>query len=70
VLVVFSIFIAGAANADSRPANIEQQALGYISSAEFLTDRMDRNCSHNSGYVVYLIDNFDQEIPLTEVSHF
>jgi hypothetical protein len=72
VLVAFSIFIAGAANGDSRPANIEQQALRYIASAEFLSGRMDGNCSHNSGYVVYLIDNFDQEIPLVselKISH-
>jgi hypothetical protein len=59
------ILITGAANGDSsRPVNIEQQALRYIASAEFLSGGMDRNCSHTSGYVVYLIDNFDQEIPL------
>lgn len=47
-----------------RPVNIERQALRYVASADFLSSKVDRNCSGRPDYRVYLIDNFDQKIPL------
>ncbi len=72
IALLINMVSAAISLADSDHIQIEKKIIKYIGSKEFGTFRADQRCHAGNKYLIYLIDNFDQDfniVPEVRTSH-